>query len=68
MKQNRAQSMVTKLLFKREVKPNIFVVCTHRNNEYQIQLQHESGIKYEQTKDDQQAIKIIQQYIEEASK
>jgi hypothetical protein len=68
MKQNRAQSMGTRLLFKREVKPNIFVVCTHRNNEYQIQLQHESGIKYESTTEPQQAIKIIQQYIEEASK
>lgn len=59
--------MKARLLFKREVKPNIFVVCTHRNNEYQIQLQHEGGIKYQQTNEHQQAIKIIQQYIEEAT-
>ena len=67
MKQNRAQSMSAKLLYKREVKPNVFVVCTFQNNWYQVQLQHESGIKYESTSEPQQAIKIIQQYIEEAS-
>ena len=60
--------MKAHLLFKREVRPNIFVICTFQNNWYQIQLQHESGIKYESTKEHQQAIKIIQQYIEEASK
>jgi len=60
--------MSAKLLYKREVKPNIFVVCTFQNNWYQIQLQHEGGIKYESTSEPQQAIKIIQQYIEEASK
>ena len=59
--------MGVKLLYKREIKPNVFVVCTHRNNEYQVQLQHESGIKYESTSEPQQAIKIIQQYIEEAT-
>jgi hypothetical protein len=60
--------MSAKLLYKREVKPNIFVVCTFQNNWYQVQLQHGSGIKYESTSEPQQAIKIIQQYIEEASK
>ena len=59
--------MRAKLLYKREVKPNIFVICTLQNNWYQIQLQHESGIKYESTTEPQQVIKIIQQYIEEAS-
>lgn len=59
--------MSAKLLYKREVKPNIFVICTFQNNWYQVQLQHESGIKYESTAEPQQAIKIIQQYIEEAS-
>jgi len=60
--------MSAKLLYKREVKPNIFVICTLQNNWYQVRLQHESGIKYESTMEPQQAIKIIQQYIEEASK
>jgi hypothetical protein len=59
--------MSVKLLYKREVKPNIFVVCTHRNNEYQIQFQHESGIKYQQTNEHKRAIEIIKQYIEEAT-
>jgi hypothetical protein len=58
--------MRAKLLYKREVKPNIFVICTLQNNWYQIQLQHESGIKYESTDEPQRAIDIIRQYISEA--
>jgi len=59
--------MNTQLIYKKEVRPSVFVVCTLRNNWYQVQLQHESGIKYESTTEPQQAIKIIQQYIEEAT-
>jgi len=59
--------MSARLLYKREIKPNVFVVCTHRNNEYQIQLQHKSGIKYQQTNEHKRAIEIIKQYIEEAT-
>ena len=58
--------MKTELIYKKEVRPNIFVVCTLRNNWYQVQLQHETGIKYESTDDPQRAIDIIRQYISEA--
>ena len=60
--------MSTKLIYKREVKPDIFVVCTLRNNYYQVQLQHVTGIKYESTDEPSRAVEIIKQYIEEASK
>lgn len=60
--------MSAQLLFKREVKPNVFVVCTYRKpaNEFQIQLQHAGGIKYQSTTEAGRAIEIIKQYLAEA--
>jgi len=62
------KSITTQLVYKREVKPNIFVICTYQNNWYQVQLQHAGGIKYESTDEPSRAVEIIKQYIEEASK
>jgi hypothetical protein len=58
--------MTTRLVYKTEVRPNIFVICTLRNNYYQVQLQREDGIKYESTTEPQRAVEIIKQYIQEA--
>ena len=60
--------MSTKLIFKREVKPNVFVICTHRHpaNEFQIQLQHADGIKYQSTNEPSRAVELIKQYLAEA--
>jgi hypothetical protein len=58
--------MTTRLVYKGEIKPNIFVVCTLRNNEYQVQLQHAGGIKYQSTTEPSRAVEIMKQYIEEA--
>jgi len=58
--------MTTQLVYKGEVKPNVFVVCTLRNKWYQVQLQHAGGVKYESTTEPSRAVEIIKQYIEEA--
>ena len=57
----------TRLIYKSEVQPNIFVVCTLRGDEYQVQLQHEHGIKYQCAYEPQQAIDIIRQFTKEAT-
>ena len=62
--------MTSRLIYKTEVHPNIFVVCTSRptlnGDEYQVQLQHENGIKYQCAYEPQAAIDIIKQFISEA--
>jgi hypothetical protein len=56
----------TQLVYKHEIKPDVFVVCTLRNNHYQVQLHRAGGVKYESTTEPSRAIEIIKQYIEEA--
>jgi hypothetical protein len=56
--------MTSRLIYKSEVRPGIFVVCTLRHNEYQVQLQHEHGIRYQQTDEPQRAIDIIREFTE----
>ncbi len=60
--------MPVKLLLKCEVKPFTFVIATHNpvNNEFQIRLQSETGIKYQSTFDHKHSVEIVNQYIEEA--
>ena len=58
--------MTTQLIYKREIKPDVFVVCTLRNKHYQVQLHRAGSVKYESTTEPSRAIEIIKQYIEEA--
>jgi hypothetical protein len=58
--------MTTQLIYKREIKPDVFVVCTLRNKHYQVQLHRGGDVKYESTTEPNRAIEIIKQYIEEA--
>jgi hypothetical protein len=58
--------MTTQLVYKGEIKPNVFVVCTLRNKWYQVQLHHAGGIKYQSTTEPSRAVEIMKQYIEEA--
>lgn len=62
--------MTSRLIYKTEVHPGIFVVCTSRptlnGDEYQVQLQHEHGIKYQCAYTPQDAVDIIRQFVSEA--
>ena len=58
--------MTTQLVYRGEIKPNVFVVCTLRNKWYQVQLQRAGSVKYESTTEPSRAVEIMKQYIEEA--
>jgi hypothetical protein len=58
--------MTTQLVYKGEIKPNVFVICTLRNKYYQVQLHRAGSVKYESTSEPSRAVEIIKQYIEEA--
>ena len=60
--------MTTQLVYRGEIKPNVFVVCTLRNKWYQVQLQRAGSVKYESTTEPSRAVEIMKQYIEEAKK
>ena len=58
--------MTTQLVYRGEIKPNVFVVCTLRNKYYQVQLHRAGSVKYESTTEPSRAVEIMKQYIEEA--
>lgn len=58
--------MTTQLVYRGEIKPDVFVVCTLRNKWYQVQLQRAGSVKYESTTEPSRAVEIMKQYIEEA--
>jgi len=58
--------MTTQLVYKREIKPDVFVICTLRNKHYQVQLHRAGSVKYESTTEPSRAVEIIKQYIEES--
>jgi hypothetical protein len=58
--------MTTQLIYKHEIKPDVFVICTLRNKHYQVQLHRAGSVKYESTTEPSRAVEIIKQYIEES--
>ena len=59
--------MTTQLVYRGEIKPDVFVVCTLRNKHYQVQLHRAGSVKYESTTEPSRAVEIMKQYIMEAS-